>query len=435
VFGLGKYGNGIGLHRARRFFDDAHIPHDYFAERSIVVTGSNGKGSTTRMIYGLLQTQFAQVGCFISPHLIDVTERFEISGQQITPAELHTYKDRVLAFNASLPDGDFMGAFELLFYVAVQWFYARQADVIVWEAGIGGRYDPTRSLAAPISALTSLDLEHTELLGATRELIAYDKLDVTRPNGESVISSSVDAALYERLRAYAAISGKTFHFIADHYQITALARLDGQQQITVQAHDGSFPTDGLTIPLQLLGQHQAENALTALDVTRRFLARHQRQLPPAEIVGALPKVTWPGRLEQISRQPNVWIDVGHTPDAITRVIEELLQRYSAQQMTVVYGVSYNKSAQQITALIETHFERVILTRAYKNGTPIQLLADTFSAPHKIIAQFDTVEGAAAYARDLASDPHSVIVVLGGLFLAIEFKVAFAGDDPQALNFF
>src|SRR5882724_5730184 len=116
MFGLGKQGNGIGFHRILRFYNYANIPRDFFSERSIVITGSNGKGSTTRFIYALLQTKFSKVGCFTSPHLVDITERFEINGTQITHAALDHYVDHVLQFNKQLiAEGDSLGAFELLF--------------------------------------------------------------------------------------------------------------------------------------------------------------------------------------------------------------------------------------------------------------------------------------------------------------------------------
>jgi len=434
MFGLDKYGNGIGLHRARRFFEFAHIPPNHFAERSLVITGSNGKGSTARMCYAMLQPHVDQVGCFISPHLVNLTERFEINGQQITQAEFEEYKERVLTFNRDhLPASEFIGAFELLFYIALLWFYDRDVDYIVWEAGIGGRYDPTRMLQAPISALTSIDLEHTELLGNTKELIAYDKLDVTRAGGASVISLSIDSGLLERIRAFGAVAGKQFHILADRYSIQSIDQHTIHQQIMIQSTDPQ--QDNFVLQIPLLGQHQAENVITAFETTRLFLARHQQALSVEAANQALQGIQWAGRMEQIATDPTIWIDVGHTPNALDRVITEFLSLYKPSEVVVVYGVSHNKNIEAITQRIEQNFETVILTQAYKNGMPVEALAATFVQSEKIIAQYPTIEQAVQSARDYAIQNDKVVIVLGGLFVAIEFKTALHGGDPQALNFF
>ena len=106
-----------------------------------------------------------------------------LGDDMIPQADFERHAETVLAFNRSLPEGDKIGSFEFLFLLAILWFQQEKPDAIVWEAGIGGRYDPVRSVCASVSVLTSIELEHTELLGATEELIAYDKSDVVAPGG------------------------------------------------------------------------------------------------------------------------------------------------------------------------------------------------------------------------------------------------------------
>ncbi len=437
MFGLQKYGNGIGLHRALSFYKYIGIPYDYFSTRSIVVTGSNGKGSTTRFIYELLQTKYAKVGCFISPHLIELTERFEVSGIQIESQQLNDYKDRVLDFNTHyLASDDAIGAFELLFYIAVQWFLDQKVDCVVWEAGIGGRYDPTRMVFASISALTSLDLEHTELLGSSKELIAYDKLDVTCVGGETVVSACVEHTLTERLSAYAAVSGKKLHFLSELVTNTNYGITDAHQHFETRWLDAGIDRPILNLSIPLLGAHQIENAVTAIEITQRFLSRRTATLLSAtEISAALARVRWAGRMERISEKPDIWIDVGHTPDALRRVIGTILELYRREKLLVVYGISYNKDAQNITHLIESNFDEIVLTKAYKNGTDVNTLKEAFSEQHRITAMFNQIEDAVSFALQQGSEREKTVIVLGGLFLAVEFKVAFQGGNPRALQFF
>ncbi|MBK9748803.1 MAG: hypothetical protein IPO91_18775 [Chloroflexi bacterium] len=436
MFGLPKQGNGIGFHRMTRCFAELGIPQDYFALRSIVVTGSNGKGSTSRFIYSLLQQKFSRVGCFTSPHLIDVTERFEINGIKISYDEFEKYKNRVLEFNSRISnDGDFIGAFELFFLVAVQYFHEHSVESVVWEVGIGGRYDPTRMLLAEVVALTSLDLEHTELLGVTKELIAYDKLDVVRPRGIAIVSLSVETALNERLRAYAHVSDRTIHLLSETCSILSPVVKAGRQYFTIHELDNGNHQLDREFSIPLIGLHQAENALTSIETVNVFLTRHDKSLTDIQIQTAFSQTSWPGRLEQISIDPSIWIDVGHTPDALRRVIHQILQLYPRAELLVVYGVSYNKNISEITRLIEANFDAIVLTRAYKNGTDVERLAEYIQDKQKVKAAFDRLEDAVSYAIAEGARKGKIVIVLGGLFLAVEFKHAFNGENPQTLQFF
>lgn len=208
MFGLGKFGDGIGLHRIERFLQQKRIDRASLSRKSIAITGTNGKGSTARFVTAAIGATGLKAGCFTSPHLFDVRERFTLGEAMIAREDFDRHAKTVLEFNAAQPEGDRIGAFEFLFLLAVLWYQETKPDVIVWEAGIGGRYDPVRSVCATVSALTSIELEHTELLGATEELIAYDKVDALAPGGTVILSPSIDARLAERISAYGRLSGK-----------------------------------------------------------------------------------------------------------------------------------------------------------------------------------------------------------------------------------
>ncbi|HVY90915.1 MAG TPA: hypothetical protein VG942_18755, partial [Hyphomonadaceae bacterium] len=122
MYGLPKFGDGIGLNRILAFYEAKRIDTATLAKRSIVVTGSNGKGSTARFVQGALQSQGLKVGCFTSPHLFDVRERFLIGDDPIPREAFEAFARAVLDFNAALPEGNRMGAFEFLFLIAILWF-------------------------------------------------------------------------------------------------------------------------------------------------------------------------------------------------------------------------------------------------------------------------------------------------------------------------
>jgi dihydrofolate synthase/folylpolyglutamate synthase len=430
MFGLSKFGAGIGLHRILRYCESYGIDLPYLSSVSIVITGSKGKGSTTRFTYSMMRSILPETGCFISPHLFDIRERYEFAGKQIEPSVLAKHRDDILDYAAILAlEGDSLGEFELLFLIALAWFNDVRPGCIVWEAGIGGRYDPVRALNAEFSALTSVELEHTELLGTSLELIAYDKLDAVSPGGCNVVSAAVSADLYPRLRAFSAIAKKETRFLAEEVKIASI-------ETSVSGTSYSFSDTSGTVrevSLSLIGRHQVHNSLTALAVARAFADRKALTYSEDQFFKALRSTTWPGRLERISLSPDIWIDVGHTPESVRAVCDEILQLYDSADVLAIFGVSYNKSIDEIVAIVEQRFHRIVLTRANKNGLGVQRLQEHFRKPHKISACYDDVAGAVAAARSIA-DARAVIVV-GGLFLAAEFAFAWRGGNPKDLTFF
>ena len=430
MYGLSKFGAGLGLHRILRFCDERNIDLDHLSSVSIVVTGSKGKGSTTRFTYDAVRSVFPDTGCFISPHLYNVTERYEFAGEPILPSVFEEHKREVLVFAARLADeGDSLGEFELLFLIAVSWFDRLRPRAIVWEAGIGGRYDPVRALQAPFSVLTSVELEHTDLLGPTLELIAYDKLDAVRPGGTVFVSPAVDAKLYDRLRAFGRITGKTVSFLAEDRKITRVeTSVHGTSYTFADAAAREFD-----VALSLIGAHQAHNSLTALAVAAAYAGERAPGFSFAGVIAALRRTAWPGRLERISIVPDVWIDVGHTPESVRVVLDEFRRLYRASDVTVIFGVSYNKAIDEIAAIVEARFDQIVLTRANKNGLDVAELKKHFRDPAKIVACHNDVVDAVAAVRS-AAQPRTVIVA-GGLFLAAEFAHAWRGGDPKDLVFF
>ncbi len=435
MFGLPKFGDGIGLHRTERFLQVHGVDRAALALRSIAVTGTNGKGSTSRFITSALEAAGLRVGCFTSPHLFDVRERFMIGDDVIRRADFERHAETVLAFNRSLPDGDRMGSFEFLFLLAILWFQQEQPDAIVWEAGIGGRYDPVRTVRASVSALTSIELEHTELLGTTEELIAYDKTDVVAPGGCVILAPSINERLTTRIAAYAGLSGKTI--------MPALA--DRRIGPVVNSQDGARFTYGFAaapaasdriVTLRLAGQHQVDNAVTGLRAAETWLGLKPEDNAKAHgaMLTALGRTHWPGRLERVASGPDLWIDVGHTPRALDAVTRTFLEFSPREKTLVVFGVSASKEVAGIADVVASRFDHFILTRAHKSGADVGLFAGAFAKRAKdVIIAHDTTE-AAQLARARAQRDGLSVLALGGLFLSAEVQLAWEGGDPRTLDF-
>jgi dihydrofolate synthase/folylpolyglutamate synthase len=435
MFDLPKFGDGIGLHRIETFLQVHNVDRADLARRSVAVTGTNGKGSTSRFITSAIEAAGLRVGCFTSPHLFDVRERFMIGDDMIPKADFERHAATVHAFARALPEGDRMGAFEFLFLLAILWFQQEKPDAIVWEAGIGGRYDPVRTARANVSVLTSIELEHTELLGSTEELIAYDKSDAAAPGGCVILSPSISDRLAIRVGAYASLSGKT-----------VLPALAGRRIGPVtNTQDGARFTYGFvaapaasdqTVALKLAGQHQVDNAVTGLRAAEIWLGLKPDENAErhAAMLAALGRTSWPGRLERVASAPDLWIDVGHTPRALDAVTRTFLDFTPREKTLVVFGVSASKEVAGIADVVASRFDHFILTRAHKSGADVGHFAGTFARRARdIIIAADTFE-ATQLAKARAQREGLAVLALGGLFLSAEVQHAWHGGDPKELEF-
>ncbi len=422
---LPKYGTGTGLHRVDFLMDAVGIDRVALSARAVVVTGSNGKGSTAKISSELLRAAGGKVGLFTSPHLYRYNERFQIDGGPIDDAVLISALDAVWGAveNYRVAHGDAVGAFEAQFVVALLHFQRSAVDCMVLEAGIGGRFDPVRLAKAPVTALVSLDLEHTELLGHTLLEIACDKLDATPPGGTAILGESC-LPLEAELRAYADRAGMVLKFVQPEGWRDGGCR-DGWQYFSIDGYE--------KLKSRLIGRHQINNHAVAVALCRERLG----PAPDAHWHDAIEQVFWHGRLERVHEAPAVYIDVGHTPAGIETALAGFRALTANQPALLVTGGSKNKHVREMLELLVPHFDMVVCTAAYHNGMDAQAVAG-FAAeinPSAAVTCCRTMEEAATTALRAAEAAGRPVYVAGGLFLAIEFAEACRGNSPQALRFF
>lgn len=396
-----KFGDGPGLERVAAVARALDIDLSEFGARGAVIVGSNGKGSTAAMTASLLEQTGARVGLFTSPHLFDLNERFRLDGRDICDETLALHWARVLGAVDRAGVRETLGAFEFLFLVAADYFAANQCAHTVWEAGIGGRLDPVRLIEARRLALTSLDLEHTALLGDTIEEIARDKLDAA-PAGATVFYGDACLPWRDLIGVHCATRG-------------------ARTQFAPVLEDA---------PIVLPGAFQAQNAALA-----QALAHAIAPLNAAQEVRGFAATRWPGRLEVIEQEPLTIIDVGHTPAAVRAALAGFNAMRGAREAVLVVGVSADKNIGDIIALLAPAFSAIICASARHKGAPAASVAALAASanPGAEISVAESVEEARRLA--LAKGAGGAVYVAGGLFLAAEFKALQMGRDPASLVFF
>lgn len=430
MFGLNRFGDGISLHRALTFLDAHGFDRDWLASRSIIVTGTNGKGSTVRLLGAALKAAGLRAGMFTSPHLFDVRERIAIDDAMISPEALNRHVETVLAFNSSRAAGDHIGAFELMYFAALLWFREEAPDVIVWEAGIGGRYDAVRTARARLSLLTSVELEHTEILGGTEELIALDKADALSPGGTLILSPAVPERLRPMISSYASLGDRAVRLATDGLIIGPIVNTPEGSRFTL-TRSGGVAQD---VRLALIGQHQVHNALTALAAAECWLGDRLTPQLQARMLDAVSGVRHAGRLERVPGSPELWVDIGHTPGALELVADAVLSFVPQEKVIVVFGAAANKQAGRMAAGVAQRFSDIILTAPYDLSADVGVLANGISQPGRRVQIERNVAAAAKLARERAAAEGKTVLAIGGAHLAAKIQYAWQGGDPQDLEF-
>ena len=438
MFDLPKYGDGVCLARTANLLDALAVDRARLSRISIVVTGSNGKGSTAAFCAGIARACGLRTGLFTSPHLYRWNERFQVDGADIGDDDLARLKSRIEVAIAEISrrTGEKFGAFEALFALACLYFQERNCGFAVFEAGIGGRYDPVRLVGAHVTCVTSVDYEHVELLGNSLQLIASDKSDACASGGTIVYGDNCrnlrpHLIEYNRNRAIAS------RFVRDEIGISGESLSTSGQRFDFRFEAHEFRS----LEISLLGTFQFNNAAIAISLFLLWLGHARPGETPGNIEAAvrsgLREARWPGRLEPIKQDPLTVIDVGHSPDGIRQSLASLKAIYGAEGWILVAGVSFDKNADEIVAALAPSFDTVICTSAHHKGADAKAVGATVrkANPQATVHIAATVEDAVDVSQRLAASQNRKIYVAGGLFLAIEYAVVASGGRAQDLDFF
>ena len=384
--------------------------HPQTAYPSILVGGTNGKGSICAMTTAMLTAAGYTVGLYTSPHLIDVRERFRCNGQMITKRELAACV-RMVREAAREP----LTYFEFLTVLAFQYFFIKKVDVAVLEVGMGGRLDATNVVDPIVSVISNISLEHCAYLGHRLAQIAGEKAGIIKEKGicltgstQKVVRDVLEQTCGER------------H--AEFYRMG--------HDIRIQSDPGrkTFSYCGLEkryrqLSCSLAGRHQTKNAALAIGITE-ILPRAGLAVDECAVRAGLENVHWEGRLEVLRKTPCVVLDGAHNPAGISALCAALKESFSYRRLLVICGVLRDKDYQGMLKQIAALADVLILTRPVVDRalTVRDLAAAAQGYHHDVLIQEDPLQ---ALNDALAmADPEDLICVTGSLYLVGQIKAAF-----------
>jgi dihydropteroate synthase len=373
----------------------------------VQIAGSNGKGSTARMLESVLRAAGLDVGLFTSPGLNDLREQIRVDGRTVPKARLPEYVERIDPCIERLrAEDDEPTHFEALTALAIHRFGVEDVDVAILEVGIGGRYDATSAVDPVASAVTSVSLEHTDLLGDTVEEIARDKAQVAPP-GAPLVTGARGAAL-DAIRTETDVV-TVAPSDADVVAVENGLHSDVESDVSIAGPDWSLETS-----LPLLGQHQATNAGIAATLARQVAA-----VAPSTIATGLRKATWPGRFEVVATDPRVVLDGAHNPDAIATV-RDLVGRYDYDDLHVVFAAMRDKDHERMIAALPAVDTAFTARPDVDRAEEVAELAEAFAGHADRVRRVESVPEATEQAL-AAADDTDVVLVTGSLYAVAEAR--------------
>jgi dihydrofolate synthase/folylpolyglutamate synthase len=387
LFSLERFGMKFGLANIARLC--AALGHPERAFPSIVVAGTNGKGSVTAMVDTALRAAGHRSARYTSPHLIRIEERFVVDGREVTRDALESAARRVQrAAEDLVASGEFESLptfFECTTAAAFLLFRDAKVDVAVLEVGLGGRLDATNVVSPVAAAIVSIDFDHQAQLGTTLTSIAAEKAGVIKP-GIPVITGPLPSeamAVVERVCAE---------------QQARLIRTDRDPGLSARV---------AALPLALPGDHQRANAAVAMTLLETLDAddAHGLRIGPSAVRIGLTTASWPGRLERFERSGcRIVLDAAHNP-AGARALTQYLQQTEPAGVTLVFGAMHDKAIDEMLRALAPAAAAIVCTtapspraatasdlarRAAALALPVEIVDDPIAAVQQACASKRTV---------------------------------------------
>jgi dihydrofolate synthase / folylpolyglutamate synthase len=410
----------------------AELGHPERRLPAIHVTGSKGKGSTATMAAAILSAHGKRTGLFTSPHLASYRERFRLDGREASREDVVEGLARVAEATAAARRTGSIDReptfFEVTTALALDWFAREGADAAVIEVGMGGRLDATNVLDSRVGVVTTIELEHTELLGATVEAIAKEKAGILHPGMRAVIGELPEGAAASVEREADRLGVLVRHLGREIRGVRTALGPDGQ---TVDLDGPDFALEGVELPL--LGAFQVGNAALAAAACASFLGREDTPLDPVAAKRGLARVRIPGRLQRLARDPELLYDVAHTPEsarAVAHSVAEIAPLADPAGSAIVFGCLAGKNVgAMLEALAPLASTVVLVPVRSERAMPIgEIRAAATGRFPRIVVAPGSREGL-SLAR-AATGPDGVTLVVGSDYLIGELLRRDDSDEPD-----
>ena len=433
LYGLRRFGMRPGLETIRALLKELGDPQDRF--RALHVAGSKGKGSTAAMAASILTAAGRRTGLFTSPHLASYRERIRIAGVPVEAGVVVDGVRRVTDAAAVLQRRGGLDHPPTFFEVTTALGFLAFADAHVTDAvvevGLGGRLDATNVLVPRVGVITTIELEHTDLLGPTLADIAREKAGILKPGQHAIFGELPPSARAEiDHRAYTA--GIPAWHLGEEIRVADRTISEKGQQFVVE-----LPARTLTrLKIPLHGTFQPGNAALAVAAVDRYLAAGDERLTDTATRKGLARVGWRGRLERLERSPDLFLDVAHTPEsarALALSLAEIAPMAPPAETAIVFGCLAEKRIAEILDALAPLAENLIAVPVASSRTaaPAEVRRIALGRFRRVVEAPDALAGL-RLAR-AATGPDGYTLVVGSDYLIGEIlrrREGLGPDEPD-----
>jgi dihydrofolate synthase/folylpolyglutamate synthase len=347
---LETFGMKLGLENIARILSYLNNPHKSYP--CIHIAGTNGKGSTAAIMESILAASGYRVGLYTSPHLIDFRERIRINGRVIDQKFVAEFfsdmKEKFDEYNPTY--------FEATTALAFQYFQEEKVDLAVIETGLGGRFDSTNVLTPVASVITNIEYEHTKHLGNDLAKIAFEKAGIIK-NGTPCVTATANIDARRIIRQACKQKKSNLISIFDETQWVIQDISDRNTEMDIFTRSQKYYNLRLSLP----GRHQLENAICAIVAAEQAEPLGIKLTTTGAVLG-FRDVKWPGRLQKISKNPEVILDVGHNPAAMKALVEYFREFYNDRYIISVFGILSDKDSHKMLVDLDRFSDIIILTK-------------------------------------------------------------------------
>jgi dihydrofolate synthase/folylpolyglutamate synthase len=424
------HAGALRLERMRRLLALVGDPHLGLA--CVHIAGTKGKGSTAAMLAAVLQAAGLRTGLYTSPHLSAIEERIAIDGVPCgrddfasLAAELEQAVDELMRAGPECESGG-PTFFEVTTAMAFLHFARQNVDCAVLEVGLGGRLDSTNVCQPSASVITSISFDHTRQLGNTLAAIAGEKAGIIKP-GVPVVSGVVKDEPREVIRQVAREQGAKLFERGREFDFVATSSPGSMQSLDYC--ESGFELRGVS--LRMFGGHQAANAAVAICAVRR-LVEQGWSINEDALRRGLASATLPARIELVSEQPAVIVDVAHNVASIEALLAVLADRFRPRRRVLIFASSKDKDTAGMLRLLLPRFDQVVLTRYIENPRAVELdqlerlaaeaLAAASGNGNLRPAIYTAATPAEAWQMaQRTAGPEDLVCITGSFFLAAELR--------------
>ena len=407
---------------------------------SVLIAGTNGKGSTAATLASILRASGLKTGLYTSPHLVRINERIRVNGKEISDrdfARLHGDVDRAaerLIAQEQLPWHP--SFFEMMPAIAFAHFAAEHVDLAVLEVGMGGRLDATNVVEPLVSIIADISLDHQKFLGNTVGEIAGEKVGIIRPGGVVVtlpqqpeandvigrailelVARGVSAAQY-----VPPISPASTDYLVSSAANKSRTTAGEDRQPFLCRYPLHVMGKQILVETPLVGRHQLRNVALAIAAAEELSKLGIAGITPDSLARGIRETHWPGRFQVIPARadwPEVVLDVAHNPAGAWALRSALSERYDDRPLIFVFGAMRDKAISEMTEILFPLADRVIVTRPEnpRSASPEEIR----QAGSRTGTEIETVPeiGAALERARSVSGLEAVVVVTGSIYLVGE----------------